>query len=372
MRGNDTGWVEARLDRLRGRALPVSHNARTISALAANPGCPRRALLDASGTDKQKIAAHTGFPAPFGQSPFAIARGNAFEAMVKDNSADLLLALLREHIGLPIPSAHYHDLNDVGGRETVQVRHFRTRQLLSAADPATHTMFDHPLLRLKVGGRHAYLEPDLLALHHDGRFYVVEVKSFAVIDGQADPAKVAAAAIQSAVYVHALRDLLQDEDRVHHETILVAPKDFSNRPVATSIDVRKQLAVLRRQLDRIASIEDVLSGYPADLTFDLAPDGQGRPGRPPGELRKAIQTVGANYAPECLATCELCFLCREEAAAETGALGKDVREDLGGIEYVARALDLARGAVPPPEQAEAAVQLMRAAVLRERVTGEAV
>lgn len=372
MRTDDQDQVEARLGRLRGRTLPVSHNARTISALAANPGCARRALMDASGADKQKIAAHTGFPAPFGQSRFAITRGNAFEAMVKDDGAALLLALLREHIGLPIPSAHYHDLNDVGGRETTEIRHLRTRHLLAGADPAAHTMFDHPLLRLKVGGRHAYLEPDLLALHHDGRFYVVEIKSFPVIDGQADPAKVAAAAIQSAVYVHALRDLLRDEARVHHETILVAPRDFSNRPVATSVDVRRQLAVLRRQLARIASIADLLGGYPEDLTFDLAPDDRGRPGRAPDELRKAVETVEANYAPECLATCELCFLCRDEASATTGALGKDVREDLGGIEYVAKALDLARGGTPSAEQAEAAVQLVRAAALRGRITGEAV
>jgi hypothetical protein len=81
------GAADARLDRLRGRALPVNHNARTIAALAANPGCPRRALMDAAGVDKQKIAAHIGYPAPFGQSRFAITRGNAFEAQVKGNGA---------------------------------------------------------------------------------------------------------------------------------------------------------------------------------------------------------------------------------------------------------------------------------------------
>ena len=33
--------------------------------------------------DKQRIAAYAGFPAPFGLSRFALARGNAFEAQVK-------------------------------------------------------------------------------------------------------------------------------------------------------------------------------------------------------------------------------------------------------------------------------------------------
>ena len=31
-------------------------------------------------------------------------------------------------------------------------------------------MFDHPLLRLEVGGRHAFLEPDLIAFQLHGRF----------------------------------------------------------------------------------------------------------------------------------------------------------------------------------------------------------
>ena len=201
--------TEARLARLRGRTMPRRHDARTISALTANPGCARRALMDAAGVDKQKLAAHVGYPAPFGQSEFAITRGNAFEAQVKDNGAAQLLTLLREVLGLDVTEVRYTDLNDVGGNQDNELRHVYTRQRLTAAAAGTGTLFDHPLLRLRVGGRHAYLEPDLIALRLDGTFHVIEIKSFAVIDGQADPAKVAAAAIQSAVYVRALRDLLR-------------------------------------------------------------------------------------------------------------------------------------------------------------------
>jgi len=57
--------TEARLARIRGRALAKAHNARTIAALASNPGCARRAIMDAAGVDKQRIAAYAGFPAPF-------------------------------------------------------------------------------------------------------------------------------------------------------------------------------------------------------------------------------------------------------------------------------------------------------------------
>lgn len=365
--------VSARLDRLRGRAMPVNHNARTISALAANPGCRRRALMDAAGVNKQNVAAHLGHPAPFGQSRFALTRGKAFEARVKENGAAPLLTLLRDHLGLDVTEVGYTDFNDVGGNESRDVRHVRTRRALTGQEHGPRTLFDHPLLRLRVGGRHAYLEPDLIALRLDGTFHVIEVKSFAVIDGQADPQAVSAAAIQSAVYVRALRDLIADAGgdpgRVSHETILVAPRDFASQPVATSLDVRKQLGVLDRQLTRMARIETLLEPYPETLTFDLDPGPDGTPRRDPDDLARAIALVRANYAPECLSTCELCFACRHEARETTGALGKSVREDLGGIEYNAQVLALARGQLPSPEQAEIAVQLMRAAQLREELLG---
>ena len=241
--------TEARLARIRGRALPRSHNARTIAALASNPGCARRAIMDTAGADKQRLAAHAGFPASLGQSRFALTRGNAFEAQVKANGAAELLRMLREHLCLPIPEASYDDLSEVGGNISLELRHVRTRNMLAhaarsagaagaagdataprdaAPDSDAGTMFDHPLLRLEVGGRPAYLEPDLIAFQIRGQFHVVEIKSFAVIDGRADGDKVAAAAIQSAVYVLALRDALAElgipPAAVADETILVCPR----------------------------------------------------------------------------------------------------------------------------------------------------
>ena len=371
--------TEARLARIRGRALAKTHNARTIAALASNPGCARRAILDAAGVDKQRVAAYAGFPAPFGQSGFALARGNAFEAQVKADGAAELLTLLREHLDLPIPQAHYDDLSEVGGNTSLDLRHARTRTLLARAAGAqtdAGTMFDHPLLRLEVGGRHAFLEPDLIAFQLHGRFTIVEIKSFPVIDGQADGGKVAAAAIQSAVYVLALRDALAEQglppEAVSDETILVCPRDFSNRPVATSLDVRKQLTVLRRQLARIARIDDLLDLLPNDLTFDLDPDGDGVPRRSPADLADAIRRVDARYAPECLSSCEMCFFCRDEARGCTAALGQDAREELGGVEHVQTALRLARGGDVPDDLAEAADLLRTAARLRADVLKEAV
>ena len=371
--------TEARLDQIRGKVPPRNHNARTIAALSSNPGCARRAIMDAAGVDKQRLAAHAGFPAGFGQSQFAITRGNAFESQVKANGCAELLRLLRDHLRLPIPEVSYDNLEEVGGDASRELRHARTRHLLTrtaASGRDAGTLFDHPLLRLDVGGRAVYLEPDLIAFRLNGRFHVVEIKSFAVIDGQADGDKVAAAVIQSAVYVLALRQLLAElgigPDAVADEVILVCPENFANQPTAAALDVRKQLTVLRRQLARLQRVDTLLDLLPPGLTFDLEPDAAGVPRRSQAQLADAVRAVEARYAPECLETCEMCFFCRDEARGATVGLGRAAREDLGGLEYVATVLQFARGtAVPADDQAEAAQLLRAAARLRQDCLGEA-
>jgi hypothetical protein len=372
--------TEARLDLLRGGVAARNHDARTIAALTSNPGCGRRAVLDAAGIDKARLAGHIGFPPRFGQSRFAITRGNAFEAQVKADGGAELLRLLREKLDLPVAEAAYDDLESVGGNESQELRHARTRKLLAHAagrrDDAG-TLFDHPLLRIEIGGRRVFLEPDLVAFQLRGQFHVVEIKSFAVIDGQADGAKVAAAATQSAVYVLALRRLLaelgfHDLEIVSHDVVLVCPENFSNRPVATLIDVRKKLGVLERQLARLTRIDGILATLPPDLSFDLSLDADGEPTRSVGELVDGLRHIDPRYAPECLSTCEFAFFCRDEARGSTAALGKAVREDLGGLESVGTALGLAAGRLlPADDQAEVAAVLRFAARLRRECLGGA-
>ena len=366
------------LARLRGGQPPEAYNARTIAALASNPGCARRAILDAAAVNKQKLAEHAGFPVPFGMSPFAMNRGTAFERRVKDEPEKDLLRLLREALDLDVAEVAFTDLNDVGGSRDLALRHEHTKKKLTAAPEQRGTLFDHPLLRFRVGGRHAYLEPDLIAFRHDDTFHVVEIKSFAIIDDQADAAKVSAAAIQSAVYVRALRDLVEGTAAkgtatVEDKTVLIAPKDFSLTPVATTLDVRKQLGVLERQLSRMDGIDKLLALVPGDVSFSLRADERGRPRRDPSDLLHDLHQIPASYAPECLASCEMCCLCRAEAAGTTGALGKSVREEAGGIETVARVLKVAhaRDPFPVPEDiAEAAAILRRAATLRQEALGQ--
>jgi hypothetical protein len=343
------------LDRLRGTALPKRHNARTIAALTGNPGCARRAVLDAAGVDKPALAERIGYPGSFGQSRFALARGTSFEAMLKADGC----ALLREVLGVPAGTALGYDDLGTDADDTLAQRHRRTRELL--AGTADAALVDHPLLTLDVAGQQVFLEPDLIAYQAEGRIRVVEIKSFAIVDGQADGAKVSGAAVQAAVYVLALRALMRrldaDEDRVSHEIVLVCPENFSLRPAAVVVDVRKQLSTLRRQLARLRSVADLVAALPDGLSFD--------PALPPSALIEALGGIPARYAPECLSACEVSMFCRHEAAGTTAALGRPVRDALGGVAGVAEVLDLAAGRRSPADgQADTATLLRTAARLR--------
>ena len=194
------------LDRLRGAGPAKRHNARTIAALTGNPGCTRRAVLDAAGVDKTPAGrSASAFPANFGQSRFALARGNALRGDAQGDGGALLLRDARRR-------APRRRLQRSGrGRATTRSarRHARTRDAARRRRPRA-ALIDHPLLTLDVAGQTVFLEPDLIAFQVEGRLQVVEIKSFAIVDGQADSAKVSAAAMQAAVYVLALRRLLAD------------------------------------------------------------------------------------------------------------------------------------------------------------------
>ncbi|CAL9423580.1 hypothetical protein [Streptomyces sp. enrichment culture] len=354
--------LRRRLAELRGpAATPHPLDARALAALAANPGCRRRALLDGAGVDKAALASALGSPSGYGQSQFAFMRGNAFEAKVKADGGAELLRLL----GADAPEeADTPDLAAAGP----EGRAARTALALREATAAGRwALLDHPMLALDVAGSPAYLEPDAVVVRPDGRWTVVEIKSFPMIDGSADAAKVGAAARQAAVYVLALERVaaVTDGAEVGHTVLLVCPKDFSNQPAGSPVDVRKQLAVTRRQLARLTRLEDIAAAVPEGGTFDVAACSA-------EQLTAAVEAVPHAYAPECLAACELAFHCRGRArrAGAVEALGRSVRGELGGLTTVGEVLAAARGEAGDPDD-PAVAALRRAAVLRAEAVAEA-
>jgi hypothetical protein len=340
-------------------------DARALAALAANPGCRRRAILDGAGVDKAALAGALGSPSVFGQSQFAFVRGNAFEAKVKADGGTELLRLAHEKLDRaaePPADARVPDLTAQGPEGRTARTELALREATEAATdaPGTWTLLDHPMLALDVAGSPAFLEPDAVVVHPDGSWTVVEIKSFPMLDGAADPAKVGAAARQAAVYVLALERVaarLEPSPRVRHRVLLVCPKDFSNLPTASAVDVRKQRAVTARQLDRLTRIEEIADTLPEGTCFS--------PELPAERLTAAVESVPATYAPECLSACELAFHCRDRSRAEGAVtrLGRPVRAELGGLTTVEDVLAAARGEAGDPDD-PAVAALRRAAALR--------
>ncbi|MCG3039351.1 hypothetical protein ACLIYM_18155 [Streptomyces fenghuangensis] len=365
-----TTALRRRLAELRGADVaPRPMDARALAALAANPGCRRRALLDGAGVDKGALAQALGSPAPFGQSQFAFVRGHAFEARVKGDGGAELMRLVHSRTAAadtPAPEPGEVSVPDLSAPGP-EGRAERTRQALERATAdGGWTLLDHPMVRLEVAGSHVHLEPDAVAVHPDGRWTVVEIKSFPILDGSADPAKVGAAARQAAVYALALEALSTPGGRVDDRALLVCPKDFSNLPTAEAVDLRRQIATTRRQLARLTRLDEIAAALPEGATFD--------PARPPAELAGSVESVPAAYAPQCLSTCELAFHCRDRARSEGSVevLGREVRGELGGLTTVEAVLAAARGEArdtadhSPDEPAgdPAAAALRRAARLR--------
>ncbi|MFJ5773545.1 hypothetical protein [Streptomyces sp. NPDC093094] len=354
--------LRQRLAELRGPEVAArALDARALAALAANPGCNRRAILDGAGVDKAALASALGSPSGYGQSQFALTRGNAFEAKVKADGGAELLRLVHHRLdpgAEPPQGAWVPDLSAPGPEGRTARTALALRE--AAASPGRWTLLDHPMLALDVAGSPAFLEPDAVVVHPDGSWSVVEIKSFPMLDGSADPSKVGAAARQAAVYVLALEEVaarLDPAPRVHARVLLVCPKDFSNQPTGSAVDVRKQRAVTRRQLARLTRLDEIADALPEGICFS--------PELPAGELAAAVASVPAAYAPECLAACELAFHCRDRARAADAvtALGRPVRAELGALTTVADVLAAARGRTGDPDDPTVAA-LRRAARLR--------
>ncbi|MFJ9863268.1 hypothetical protein [Streptomyces sp. NPDC101165] len=367
--------LRQRLAELRGPDVPAKAlDARALAALAANPGCRRRAILDGAGVDKAALASALGAPSGFGQSQFALTRGNAFEARVKADGGAELLRLVHARLdpgAEPPAEAAVPDLSAHGPEGRTARTALALREAVAAGG---WTLLDHPMLALDVAGSLAFLEPDAVVVHPDGSWTVVEIKSFPMLDGSADPAKVGAAARQAAVYVLALEEVAArlgaeperaeepagesaPAPRVRHRVLLVCPKDFSNLATASAVDVRKQRAVTARQLARLTRVEEIADALPEGMCF--APD------RPAEELTAAVGAVPATYAPECLSACELAFHCRERSRAADAVtrLGRPLRAELGGLTTVEDVLAAARGDSGDPDD-PAVAALRRAATLR--------
>ncbi len=362
--------LSAEIARFRGGFGQQTLTARRIAGLLEVPGCARREILDAAELPLNSLAELVGCP-PGRQSPFAHARSLQFDRLCTDGDMDPLLALVREHLGIPVREAREKDLSaphrkvqdprgDVAARATL------TRQELAAmfdsADEAAITLLRSPVLPLRLGGQQVYLELDAIAYTTGGALHPVQLRTFPCVDGVADPGQVAATARQMAVHVLATRQLAEElghpADRVATRGLLVLPRNFSLQATGAVLDLAPQVRRLARILTTFPDPDRILpnlSGAPALPAPPPAGDEQARQ----AAARQAADAIGAldsRFGDGCL-SCSLFTFCRQEndsrdAVARVGSAATNM---CGGVGRVEDVLALAHGDRAPSGAAERAL-----------------
>jgi hypothetical protein len=196
---------EPDLELIRGTAPLRSPNVRVLAAFSGHSDCRLAALGFAAGVDFDRLLVGTPYAAPFGQSPFAFARGTAFERSLSRNNYAPLLSLLREKMGFGVADARIVNLRDAYPRDRngLRLRAHDTRAALREIvrrAPSAANVIDGAVLEAEIGGVRAYFEADSLATRVGGLVHTGEVKSFPVVDGRAEPDKLGAALDQASVY----------------------------------------------------------------------------------------------------------------------------------------------------------------------------
>lgn len=320
---------------------------------AKNPTCDANTLSAVHNVRLDKAAEAAGLRPSFGQSPFAIARGNRFEAgLFLDDAARLRVALERKQ-ALPDGSTGFLDLRlrmNGGARVTsVDAALDETEAWLRriAADPqSAESIVAAPMIRIPKG----VILPEALliidavtvTITNEGRARVTvgEVKVFPDRGGHTDPRQLAAARAQAGIYEHALR--LAVAPLGVADALDISPRGFlvftwpgSNSPsIRVGEDLRYQAIRAERGFARLEHVAQ-----------DIVRDGDFSADNP--ALVQRVLDAPTEYSEVCLSFCDLAPRCHRRALAEDApiVLGGEVARFLGDT-TISRALELMAGATP--------------------------
>lgn len=97
---------------VRGRAPSTRPNVRRLAAFANVHSCPTAAVAFAAGVDTNRTFADSRVQMAFGQSPFAIGRGIAFENLLRQHGHAELRRVLTEGLGVDFSLAPIENLRE--------------------------------------------------------------------------------------------------------------------------------------------------------------------------------------------------------------------------------------------------------------------
>jgi hypothetical protein len=350
---------------------------RRFEQWAENPRCEANTISAVHNIKMVKVAERAGVAPSFGASPFALTRGNNFEASLLDEGAERLLAELVRTKVLLAGADGLCDLRIKANRgsdptlQTLDEAAFRTMDILrligrargAAEVAALPAVIAGATVKLPGGVMlpEALLIVDVLAVGVDslGERAVIrvgEVKTYPDRGGFTSGAQLAQARAQLGVYLHALRvvtDSLPDAERpvFADDGFLVLTRPGSNfARVRAGEDLRYQAARAARGFGLLSV---AAGGLPADVL--------GEPDDGPARL-DAVLHAEIHYSEACLSFCDLEPRCHQLTIQRGDAvvLGDEMRRFVGGI-GLDRVGELLDGAIPADDTERDFVERVRAA-----------
>jgi hypothetical protein len=351
-----------------------------LANYAQHTDCSLATLGFTAGVDFDRLLAGTSFKSTFGQSPFAIARGVAFEKQLRSNDYAATRGLFRSLPGfqdvdgaiMNLRQGYPKDRSRMSSRAAETLR--LLGQMVRRERGAPH-LIDGAVLSAVIGGRTAYFEADALAAWSGAVIYAAEVKSFPKVDERVDPDKLGAALDQVAIYILLAREAVErlggDPERlVSDSALLITPKNLGMTPTLSQQRVAGRIERNRRLLTAIPDPAEVMASLPGGVSFGPVADVGAEEQRRLQVLNDISDRVGTAYKPTCLSTCGNARFCRERAISQglpcvAGTVAVRLLPEVHSLE---RAEELSRGAPPTAEEKPAAEQLARSGRLYDSIS----
>ncbi len=338
-----------------------------------NPTCEANVVSAVAGVRMDKVAISEGLKPTFGQSPFAITRGNSFERALLDKQADSLIEALCREDALPSGAsglADYRIRMNGGSLKSLEIALGKTRELLeaAAATGANGLYGELPAVvasaTMEIPGQPVMLPDGLLVIDalllrpaEDGKqveLAIGEIKTYPYRGGYTDSAELATARGQAGVYRHALKLFISElglSDRLVISPLgaIVLSLSGQNLPVVLP---NEDLAFQDKRAER--GFVRLRAAAARVTPFD------------PKDEEKGIEKVRSaetDYKPACISFCDRAPGCRLAAfeAGDAVVLGEDVKRLLGEV-TIDRAVELLAGAEPNgPRETELAARLTEGA-----------
>ena len=350
---------------------------RRFEQWASNPTCNANTVSAVHNVRMDKVARRAGVTPTSGASPFALFRGNQFEANLLKNDAERLIPELVSTGVVPENAEGMVDLRiamNAGSDKSLQTLDQavdRTTELLikiGSARGKEITKLPSVIAAAAVRLPGAAMLPEALLIidvlgvrkaegTDRAEIVVGEIKTYPDRGGHTDTKQLAQARAQMGLYLHALRTVIAEFDEAEQPVLsdqgfLVLSRPGSDFPrVRSGEDLLYQEARARRGF---SLLEEVASALPPSS----GPDSDNSENR-----LDAVLHATTNYCEACISFCDLAERCHDLAIASSDPviLGDAVARFVGGLplERVGELLD---GAAPSNEAEIDLANRMRAAV----------